>query len=325
MMDHLVANLLNQYLGKYIQNLESENLNVGIFRGEVELTDLQLRPEALFELQLPVEVKAGVVGKIRLTIPWTSLYTSPVTAVLEDVYILVGPIGDRKYDAAKEAAQRNAIKRQKLEALENKQDETKDGTSGEDQGFMEKLMATVVNNIQISVHRIHIRYEDNVTNRQHPFSCGVMLKKLTAETTNGQWKATQIDGGATRIHKLVQLNGLSLYWNPYLKDHSMVRNHIHTTVWRNLLKNSIDSYTIKEQELDFIIRPVSATCKMVLNKDSLSVMPRVMVDFTLDDIEVLVSRLQVNTAVEASVSTCLMTAGKYSSGGFSKYSSRDYR
>lgn len=66
-----------------------------------------------------------VTGKIRLTIPWTSLYTSPVTAVLEDVYILVGPIGDRKYDAAKEAAQRNAIKRQKLEALENKQDETK--------------------------------------------------------------------------------------------------------------------------------------------------------------------------------------------------------
>ena len=34
MMDHLVANLLNQYLGKYIQNLESENLNVGIFRGK---------------------------------------------------------------------------------------------------------------------------------------------------------------------------------------------------------------------------------------------------------------------------------------------------
>ena len=66
-------------------------------------------------------------------------------------------------------------------------------------------------------------------------------------------------------------------------------------------------------------------CKMVLNKDSLSVMPRVIVDFTLDDIEVLVSRLQVNTAVEASISTHLVTTGEYSSRGLSKYSSRDYR
>ena len=33
-MDHLVANLLNQYLGKYVQNLDSDNLSVSIFRGE---------------------------------------------------------------------------------------------------------------------------------------------------------------------------------------------------------------------------------------------------------------------------------------------------
>ena len=35
MMDQFVANLLNKYLGKYIQNLESENLNVGIFNGKM--------------------------------------------------------------------------------------------------------------------------------------------------------------------------------------------------------------------------------------------------------------------------------------------------
>ena len=69
-----------------------------------------------------------VTGRIHLTIPWTSLYTSPVTAVLEDVYILVSPVADRKYDATKDTARRNAIKRQILEKLENPQGQNKGGS-----------------------------------------------------------------------------------------------------------------------------------------------------------------------------------------------------
>ena len=42
-----------------------------------------------------------------------------------------------------------------------------------------------------------------MTNRQHPFACGLMLKKLTAETTNIEWKPTQIDGSTTRMHKVL--------------------------------------------------------------------------------------------------------------------------
>ena len=64
-------------------------------------------------------------GKISLSIPWISLYSSPVTAILEDVYILVGPIADRKYDAAKEEALQNAVKRQMLDILEYPQNQSK--------------------------------------------------------------------------------------------------------------------------------------------------------------------------------------------------------
>jgi len=42
-----VAWVLNKYLGKYVQDLDTENLNVGIFNGEVQLHDLKLKPEAL--------------------------------------------------------------------------------------------------------------------------------------------------------------------------------------------------------------------------------------------------------------------------------------
>lgn len=47
MFQGIVASILNRYLGKYIQNLDIQSLNVGIFGGNVELEALRLKPEAL--------------------------------------------------------------------------------------------------------------------------------------------------------------------------------------------------------------------------------------------------------------------------------------
>lgn len=47
MFEGAVAGILNRLLGKYVQDLDTENLNVGIFSGNVNLTDLKLKPEAL--------------------------------------------------------------------------------------------------------------------------------------------------------------------------------------------------------------------------------------------------------------------------------------
>lgn len=47
MLESAVARLLNQLLGKYIVDLDTENFNVGIFSGQVQLTDLKLKTEAL--------------------------------------------------------------------------------------------------------------------------------------------------------------------------------------------------------------------------------------------------------------------------------------
>jgi hypothetical protein len=50
MFEGVVATILNRYLGKYIQDLDTENLNVGIFSGDVQLTELRLKPEALVSI-----------------------------------------------------------------------------------------------------------------------------------------------------------------------------------------------------------------------------------------------------------------------------------
>lgn len=47
MLEGAIARMLNQLLGKYVVDLDTENLNVGIISGLVQLTDLKLKPEAL--------------------------------------------------------------------------------------------------------------------------------------------------------------------------------------------------------------------------------------------------------------------------------------
>jgi len=41
--------------------------------------------------------------------------------------------------------------------------------------------------LQLNVSDVHIRYEDTVTNPSCPFSFGVVIKKLSAQSTDSSW------------------------------------------------------------------------------------------------------------------------------------------
>ncbi|KAK6935064.1 Vacuolar protein sorting-associated protein 13-like, N-terminal domain [Dillenia turbinata] len=58
----------NKYLGNYVRGLNKEALKISVWQGDVELTNMQLKPEALNALKLPVKVKAGFLGSVKLKI-----------------------------------------------------------------------------------------------------------------------------------------------------------------------------------------------------------------------------------------------------------------
>lgn len=50
MFEGAIAAFLNRLLGRYVEDLDTEQFNVGIFSGDTCLTDLKLKPEALVRL-----------------------------------------------------------------------------------------------------------------------------------------------------------------------------------------------------------------------------------------------------------------------------------
>ncbi|KAI2662683.1 Vacuolar protein sorting-associated protein 13C [Labeo rohita] len=183
--ESLVSDLLNRFIGDYVENLDKSQLKIGIWGGNVVLENLRVKENALSEFDVPFKVKAGQIGKLTLKIPWKNLYNEAVVATLDGLYLLVVPGATIKYDPAKEERYLQEAKQKELQRIEETlqlvarrgsqagefvfnlesyvyknpprekpQEEKKDT-------FAEKLATQVIKNLQVKITSIHIRYEDD--------------------------------------------------------------------------------------------------------------------------------------------------------------------
>ena len=217
MLEGLVAGLLNRFLGMYVKDFDPKQLNVGIWSGDVKLRDLQLRREALDQLHLPVNVVEGHLGHLTMSIPWANLRGKPVRVNIEDIFLLAAPKEDASYDEEEETGRAQAVKIEKLENAELLKQRNSEGLSEEEQqksqSFVESLTTAIVDNLQVSVKNIHIRYEDSIATPGHPFALGVTLNEFSAVSTDKDWRPSYIQSTSGTANKLAVLGALAFYWD----------------------------------------------------------------------------------------------------------------
>ncbi|NWI06041.1 VP13D protein, partial [Thryothorus ludovicianus] len=120
MLEGLVAWVLNTYLGKYVNNLNTDQLSVALLKGAVELENLPLKKDALKELELPFEVKAGFIGKITLQIPFYRPHVDPWVISVSKLHLIGAPEKREEFDEETEKLQEREHKKALLLALEEK-------------------------------------------------------------------------------------------------------------------------------------------------------------------------------------------------------------
>ncbi|XP_055453863.1 intermembrane lipid transfer protein VPS13C isoform X1 [Psammomys obesus] len=263
-LESVVADLLNRFLGDYVENLNKSQLKLGIWGGNVALDNLQIKENALSELDVPFKVKAGQIDKLTLKIPWKNLYGEAVIATLEGLYLLVVPGASIKYDAEKEEKSLQDIKQKELsrieEALQKAAEKDKPKEAKKDT-FLEKLATQVIKNVQVKVTDIHIKYEDDVTDPERPLSFGVTLGEFSLLTTNEHWTPCILNEAEKIIYKLVKLDSLSAYWNVgCCMSYHGSREHI-----LDQLKREILTSRNIPQNHQYIFQPISASAKLYMN------------------------------------------------------------
>ncbi|KAM7525362.1 hypothetical protein LguiA_015264 [Lonicera macranthoides] len=123
MLEDQVAYLLQRYLGNYVRGLSKEALKISVWQGDVELTNMQLKPEALNALKLPVKVKAGFLGSVKLKVPWSRIGQDPVLVYLDRIFLLAEPatqVEGFNEDAVQEI-KKSRIKEMELKLLESRE------------------------------------------------------------------------------------------------------------------------------------------------------------------------------------------------------------
>ncbi|XP_052841610.1 intermembrane lipid transfer protein Vps13 [Drosophila gunungcola] len=256
----VVADVLNKVLGDYIENLDRNQLKIGIWGGDVVLQNLKIRENALDDLDLPVQLIYGYLGKLVLKIPWKNLYSQPVIVNIDDLYVLVSPNNNVQYNAEKEAKYEMDLKKAALDALEaaRKKELEKDQPKP-DAGFAEKLTAQIVNNLQVQITNVHLRYEDTTTTGS-PFSFGISLHELELYTTDCDWEKCYMAQQASQVFKIANLSCLSAYLNCggqlYANDKSALASQFQA---------NIASKDSKPSHYSYVLGPISCNAKLKLN------------------------------------------------------------
>lgn len=125
--------------------------------------------------------------------------------------------------------------------------------------FGTSLITNIVENLQLHIKDVHIRYEDAITFPENPFCCGLNIDALTAQSCDINWipgftsNWTQNDA----TFKLVELNSLSLYLNRVKDDQEFL-----SKCDSSELKERFEKIIKESSNYEYIVKPVSAQAKL---------------------------------------------------------------
>ena len=91
-----IYDFLKKNLGEYLYGFQKNQLDVGLLSGHIDLVNVNFRPskvnQLLGTLGLPVTLKAGLLGKLRLKCHYTSFLSSPIEVKIDELLLIFGPI-----------------------------------------------------------------------------------------------------------------------------------------------------------------------------------------------------------------------------------------
>lgn len=297
MLESLAASLLNRLLGSYIENFNPTQLNLGIWSGDVKLKNLELKKDCLDALDLPINVEMGVLGQLSMNVPWSSLKNKPVKIVIEDCFMIVVP-NDKFYEFTDLNERQLKLKLKRLLEWElhnsentNKKVVSKNYANNDDvtqipnssnESFLQSLITKVIDNLQIVIKNIHIRFED-VEGKlcNYNSSIGFQLKELSAVSTNDKWIPSFIEISGNLTHKLMKLEELAIYWNSdNCKSLLLDSQQSDWDAFIQTLKKDMELKNSKE----YILSPVNTLGKLVINKSGTTEkLPHINLELSCDN------------------------------------------
>ena len=167
MFESVLEKILLNNFGQFITGLDKNNLHLGVWSGNVVIENVNLKPDVIDMLEIPIKLKFSTIGRLQLQVPWSKLSSSPVEITLEKILIIVSPKSKGEW----EFKDLNTVKRKWSilqsyakscieKFIENQKKDLKKDEDKKGQSFIDKLSMKVIDNLQLTIKNIHFRFED---------------------------------------------------------------------------------------------------------------------------------------------------------------------
>jgi len=196
MLEGALSGVLQRVLGSYLDELDATALSVHLLSGELRLSNVRVKGSALDGLHLPLSIYYGYVGLLHVRWDWARLLSQPIVIDLQDVLILVreksvseaqreldekNPDHDAPVDAEATHAKQYKQKQQRLAAAEAFRLQPEVQKEGK-QGFVQRVINSIIDNIQVHIRNVHIRYEHRQTPASPPSPAPPSLSSSSSST-----------------------------------------------------------------------------------------------------------------------------------------------
>lgn len=187
-MDRGISTLLSQLLSEiFVINDNENHIQSAILSGSLCLENLIMKKQLFDEEKAPITLCHGSIGKIEFLFPWNNLGNEPIQIIVENVFILCKPQYKRdtmemklKREHRRKRAMIHALDafaNSKLKSTESNKMKTSETFQYFTRLIAERVLRSVLNNVEIRIQNIHFRYEDQISCSTE-FSVGFTLESF---------------------------------------------------------------------------------------------------------------------------------------------------
>ena len=158
-----VIGYINMFLNKYLEPIEGKGLDFSLMNGKCSIADASLRPQALMDLNLPVQVLASHIESLSIDFPFPNIWGKNWKLEMSGLHILIEPL--KSYNKG----QKDYLQEQMEEKL---QEINKSVTHT----WSDQIIAMIIENLTITLKNVNIRYDNAIENQA--FAIGATLYEL---------------------------------------------------------------------------------------------------------------------------------------------------
>ena len=169
----MASSIINFILNKFLSNFLEINSNqtyISLLSGEIILKNIKIKKKLFEYINIDyLELINGYIGSLKILLQMPNVFSNSIKIYINDIYLY-----------SKQKQVKNINEKERLESLKlNKAYKLSteellnhhiDEISKESENFINQI----INNTNIFINNIVIRFEDDISNQKLPFSVGII-------------------------------------------------------------------------------------------------------------------------------------------------------